>query len=804
MFLRTPTKKRTEKSQYTPPRGDVETKLDGPTRKFLKSLSGKAHLTFDSKSRNISHIKTPDASPHSKVESKRNRNLPLPLDLSTSLSNTTDKNRLIKEFNNFSEKRTHKIQPLLLGSPSKITRKNSNNSRNNSSLTAFELKMKNSDTMSPIENSRFSTTLSLMSETNASKKYVNETCCICDEHISATFLGEKTIEFECGHISHYECYLLIFEGMYNENKHPNCQICGANCEPLDDDIISDITSRILTSKKKMPNYYELAYPTYNTSAIPRSILREQQNTPVERIIQSSQVTSRGFKTPTLDCNPFEDISLDDDLESEYIISSSSTSSIIINGLKIDLEEKLETEDESIDFPIVNRTENDVVEIFFPKPIPNDSSKIMSEIINDNPKLLSPTEFDESSFRKQLRSSIDNIIFDDLKVTPSGELLMISQFDFSTDGDCWMSKITVLYFSNCLIFYDSSDKQVKGNLPIDQISSAVEISLRKKPVLVIELMSCSLPQVYLRCDEELTKTSDIRKWAFYLNNHREEKPSFIDLTECSISVMPIELSVKYEQEVLKRKITCQGLQRLWEKSENERGICLILCLSRKPLMNSETGVRPYIESILERLAPNDTLGIVSLGKDGKGDYGPFGTFVGPIDKYWSGWSSVLNDIEKDYSSDHFYNFLNELEEHLILFDTCFRLISTMTAKDTNFSRQLVLLENDILSSEHHTFNEMLINDNDKIKSKYDFVTIQNRFNVVSRKISEPLDIDLLRNWDVSNITLKRNHDLEYVWLGHMHFGETKTVKLPTKEGNQSVEIEWYDNNTNKHHVKMYTL
>ncbi|KAL3237356.1 cyclin-dependent protein serine/threonine kinase inhibiting protein FAR1 RNJ42_00890 [Nakaseomyces bracarensis] len=794
MFLRTPIKKQYD-NIHTPPSGSEETILGGPTRKFLRSLRGKSHLSFEYKSQKNS-VKTPNASPAFKSEIKRRNNLPKPLNLSDNLLNTTDKEKLIIDRQQNYQRHNESTD---LSSPSKLTQKVSTlEVKHEKAEFGYEIS-KNTPLIMPVEDKMHSNQLSLKSDVTTSKKYINHICCICDEHISTTFLGEKTIDFYCGHISHYECYLIVFEDTHANNKYPTCRLCGADCEPLDEDIISDMKSRILTSKKKKLRFPELNFPTLN-SAISQSISdREQQNTPVEKIINSAQVSSSGFKSSPKVFNPFEEINLDDENDSEYIISSSATSSIIINGLRIDLEERIDEDNDWCISPIVTRSGFNMIDVYFPTINSNDFQNNNCDVLTKNSIIGSPTDFNERSFRQQLRSSIDNLIFKDSGSVPSGELLMISQFAFSTNGEFWMNQVTVVFFSTCLIFYDNSDKEIKGNLPIDQISSAVEVTKSNHTVLVIELMSCSLPQVYLRCDEEHTNaTENIQKWAFYLNNVTKEFPTLLELTDCSISVMPIELSVKYEQEVLKRKITYQDVYP-WEISDNKKNVCIILCLSRNLLLNSASKIKAYIKTLLDALAPNDTLGILSMGKNGKGERGPHGTFVGPVTKYWNGWDSILNDIEREYSSNHFYNFTSQIEEYLVLFDTCYRIISTISTHDSDTYRELVILGH----GECPVFNVEITRENEKVKKHYDFVTLKSHFNIVSRIIDEPVDIKCMRNWDISNIILKYDQSEKYIWLGHMHYGDKKSMCL-TVSGPENVQLEWYDNNTESHHVQMYNI
>ncbi|CAG60454.1 uncharacterized protein GVI51_I05929 [Nakaseomyces glabratus] len=815
MFLRTPVKIQTsEKSIHTPPRDD-DTLLRGPAKKLFRSFTEKSdnHSKHQNSSPqdvflpNQMYLRTPDMSPEGKSTSKK-RNIPKPLDFSQITTPPQSLKKTSANYHRDNWGQSHiKLSPLttkpshkkMVTSTSTIMRENVSESFSYGKNNYNRLSL---DTVP----SQRESLLSGSSTCSSLKKYNNQKCSICDEEMTVTFKGEKILELDCGHLSHYDCFMAIFEETHSINELPICQICGSQCQPCDEDIFSDITSQLLTLKRSLGISNTNSNHGMNSIAARAIFEREQQVTPVERIIKPSQITSAGFKTPTLSCTPAieKPVEEEDGYETDIFVSSSSTSSMIINGLTIDLEEKLSNSDsEDVEelLPLVTKPYDDTIQLEFPEPCMDVDMKSACQFSNrtglkksicsqENP------QFNEFAFRRNLSDYIHNL----LSITSfdsTGDLHMFSNFAFSTDGEFWTQPILVFLFEKCLTLFEADSRNIIGQLPVNQISSTSELRHNNEEIIVIDLKSCLFPQIFLKNHEvAFYKQEKIKKWLYYLTDIGRVRPPLIDLTDCSINVIPIELSISYEQEVLRQRINQKSMPQPWDSDLLKRKLCLVVCIDLHKSDPNESNASDILGKILNTLCLDDMLGLVLVGKNGNGEVGPYGTFIGPVNKKWEGWIDVIRDIELWLSDDHNYEFISTEEKIKVILHTC-RRITTMMQSDSDSSNVLRNLV--IIQAGEDKLEETLLNISDGAKKDYDSVTQTNHFSISTCKATDITShINTLRSDDKLDVTISNEENV--MWLGHMQEGRVYHYKNSFK-GN--VTLEWRDKDS-IHHKTEFTL
>ncbi|CAB4256059.1 similar to Saccharomyces cerevisiae YJL157C FAR1 Cyclin-dependent kinase inhibitor that mediates cell cycle arrest in response to pheromone [Maudiozyma barnettii] len=528
------------------------------------------------------------------------------------------------------------------------------------------------------------------------KKYVEEKCVICEEKVSNSFQGEKIIELDCGHASHYKCYYMAMEMLYGTEKLPECDVCLEDARPTDKETLIDIESKILRrTQEEKEDDVELESEdkcdgTTIAQWLPLHSARGHMHsdrlslvTPLEQIVVSEQVGSDGFRTPIVKTEA-QELSL---MSGNVFIDEFDNDQIYQEILKLTEELDSGTYDGSSAFdvnignPIVtleNITTSDVnykspqqimkVEIEIPM---NDSET--TPLRTKNPDILSNNKLKDDNIRASLTehicsqySGLQNFNVEH----PESHLLMFDEVIYSSEGEHWFQNTVLYYFDDLLILMNVSKDSISGKIPTDQISSITK--LNEKHGLLICLKSTTLPEIYLQFSNNML----LNKWEYYLS-HLDEKPPLHH--DCISNTMFNTLP-----KTLTKQITELDLGSIfalpWEKTTNETPCRVILCLGLSPPSEGQAEDGSYlkqlcniINTLRQSLNQNDLLGIVFAGKDGTGAVDSmFGTFVGTMSVSWSGWDDVIGDLSTVPPGV----FLTPEREQIAMLTTCCRLASTV--------------------------------------------------------------------------------------------------------------------------------
>lgn len=643
------------------------------------------------------------------------------------------------------------------------------------------------------------------------RRFVNCTCVLCDENMSSVLAGEKVIKLTCSHACHYECYLTMLGSLYFEKKYPQCRICCKVVKPTEEDILEEMVSNLLTKKGMLdiPNY------TIEPQSVYSRLLSEASSheifTPRGQLIKTADVSCDGLKTPFHSCDPgdeprylkhedfFEEESEDDDrgfprhLKIDSGLENLSVDDLRLDALRVDNQNDLKAENKQL-APKVEIIKNHSTKVsscsMIVKTLP-DGSKLA-------PDVLSEVESGAANGVTQfLREQIEDFIKQDVDPDNEfGSLIIFDQIDYSTNGEQWIEKIVAYFFSDTIILFDISEMNIVGKIPVKQICQVVKLN---QNVLIVDLKSTTLPEVYLSLPSLDDKQCLIDKWKYYMSggigmSHLE------DITSTSWHILPIEMQdeMKTLQEFFRNHLTSNAFSRPWECGSSGVPLQLILCLNiTNHRTTDQTEFRNNLKIILNTLNDDDLLGLVIVGRDGKGDIGEYGTYTGTMSKKWDCWKDLFDSVKLTTTKV----FSSEEKELDTIFETCYRLISTSEtsfeeAELSMFLKQIVVFRDSTLLN-HHSAHAGIIEN----RYKFNILQIPSFFDAaVENSSSGGCVVDVvnfisaLHNKNIKD--LKVNLGDREVLFGDMEDGEEKIVSLGTFAAggpfkNHEYEVEWFD-------------
>ncbi|SMN22315.1 similar to Saccharomyces cerevisiae YJL157C FAR1 Cyclin-dependent kinase inhibitor that mediates cell cycle arrest in response to pheromone [Maudiozyma saulgeensis] len=853
--LQTPTRFHSSKKLHTPPSAGSTTPRHTPG-KFLRAISGKVfRKSIDGK-----HIEEPGApgqfvpNEAKPIMAKRSK-LPKPLVLGSPMSMPPS----AKKFSHISLKSENDVVMQQLQSPigfspklppsmksAKSNRRNLTNTLLIESLSQLSELPQNKedgiviwadddddyddgqDILSPLyykknnQRKRITSSMGL-------KKYIGENCVICEEKVSNSFKGEKIIELDCGHASHYKCYYMAMEMLYGTDELPECDICLQEARPSDKETLIDIESQILRrTQEEKENDVKLEVddkcdgttiaqwiPLHSARGYGGRGDRLSLVTPLEQIVLPAQVGSDGFKTPIIQTEA-QELSL---MSGNVFIDEFDNDQIYQEILKLTEEIDSGTYDGSSVFdvnignPIVtlenlnkNGDDNCSISKHIMKvevEIPTDDAATMP-LKTKNPELVANDNAKEENIKASLTehtcaqySCLQNFTIEN----PESHLLMFDEVSYSLEGEHWFEKTALFYFDGVLIIINKSKDNICGKIPTDQISSITK--LNEKPGLLICLKSTTLPEIYLQFNDHCGSDNMLlNKWEYYLSHLEEKPPLYCDcISNTMFNTLP---------KVLKKEITTLDLESTltlpWERSNHETPCRVILCLGLSPTSEVEAEGGSYLEqlcntinAVRQSLNQNDLLGIVLAGKNGAGVADSMsGTFVGTMPVNWSGWEDVIDDITTVTPG----LFLTPERERIAMLTTCCRLASTVIENNPErpeYSNRVILIQ------EIPTFEDL---GSARIAEKYEMrLETAYNFEVLTvpwegEKTTKLLEqqIQDCHSRNMYNLTVKFGSTTESLQLnyGIMGAGSRKIVEhscddSPTQETLRSrvCDVTWYD-------------
>ncbi|QLL31494.1 hypothetical protein HG536_0B03570 [Torulaspora globosa] len=818
MSLKTPTQPNTEKKVHTPP----SIGRDPGKPKLLKSLSGKVFKrssNSDSDTLPSSGLFVPAPSLSSRYPLPKPLNIPQPLSPPPSVKKTCQWSPGSRSsFPHTAQgNRSHDVleSPIQLAPSLKIqalekpldsfnltTAFNSAyRSEQGREVSPHDNTIIWTDTLddpyleedSPTYLTSISQNISKTSAKAGHRTFIGLRCSMCDEKICNTLSGEKITELTCSHASHYQCYLATLECLQPAKRYPECRICGKTVKPSDKSTWEKMVTHLLSRKGSYDCSETVVEPQLLYSKQPTTASQHAFFTPGEQIIRTADISSSGFRTPYGPLRSASDACWNTCTESYDALFQHS----------IWLEETLLGDDGQADPKgdeghdasglgpqievLAGRRDSEYgITVRVPKESGRESHQTQ--------------ECDDfASQREALKQRIEESVKDELdNDTQLGSLVMFDRGDFSTDGERWNKDVTLYLFDQFLILFDRQALTVSGKIPLGQICQVLKLD---ESTLLIDLKSRTLPQMYMSFPPKGMKNSQLEKWRFYLG-HIGSGPSLEDITRTCWDVLPEELvgelNAFFEQANESTADAGLALSKPWETLQTHVPLQLIVCLS----LSNDSGMKnedyqhsiiKLLKCLLNALNDDDLLGLVAVGKDGRGNIGRFGTFFGTVNKHWPYWNEAFSDLE---ASKHriFDSADSELDKML---ETCLRLVSTAESmleqdKSAQFSKQVILLRDGTPAKNDHKYGRLITE-----VHNFNLMQIQSINSLSQDELTSVIDI-LHRSY-LRNLTV--TYANEKLLFGNMAPGAEK--KLPFKLDHESIpescEISWIDSRTQEANV-----
>ncbi|CUS24678.1 LAQU0S18e01728g1_1 [Lachancea quebecensis] len=548
-----------------------------------------------------------------------------------------------------------------------------------------------------------------VSKLSGPRNYASSKCSICNEDLMFTLSGEKLIELSCNHQCHFNCYLITFEALLPESSFPQCSVCTTASKPKSEDVMSEITAKILTreGQGKHQTLFEQSVKqeraasehSGGSNVWPQTIFPGTQDTPNdnnylqelrtphEQLIKSAQVSCEGFK---------EHFSTQSTPRSKFSKFSSSDSFRTPSSAS-------QSEWHRKDFEL-NRPHVNIIPQLSKFSIKENSRQaiaqyVLSTYTPNNPTMAKGVEDYKNLIRKEAQSHVQSSF--DYKAG-MGALETFDILSYSEDEEVWVN-VNALLFRECLVFVQEDN--LVGHILKDQISEMHQLDPH---TLILNLKSKSLPEIFLCCPEDPSIT---RKWTYYLRQvyltHGGEHVPLTQLTSNNWGFLPPKLTKK----ICKPSGTDfedQNLSGAFAPQEKTR-LKLILCVSVvncHPELHANNehllSLKAKIKQTVDSLSSQDLLGLVLVGRDGSGNVGAFGTFFGMVGKDWDGWEEILESLEV-YDNDRI--FANDSWELNVMLETS-RKLMCIVEQDESFLQQLVILGNDYSGNMSQTIEDDL--------------------------------------------------------------------------------------------------
>lgn len=491
-----------------------------------------------------------------------------------------------------------------------------------------------------------SPSLQLQKNRQGFKSFLKNECCFCEEMLYNKFNKERIIELNCNHQCHYDCYLLLINGEDKEES-PICCICEEKTKPIDENIIEEMYSKTLIGD-------EIEIEPQHKSITPF--------TPQDKIIDNCN--SAGFQTSpklrystpsTLHSISSPKITIDDILKPTINIIPEFNK---LNGI-------LESSD-VIKF-------NNVLNIFSTEF--NHDEDLEKEYKESLIKLTINHQIIEN-FTIQIKDN-KGLKFSVLK----DKLRLFDFIEISLDGEIW-EFVQAFIFTNFLLLLNEEGDTIIGTIMIND--HFTKLTTKDSNSLIFYFNTVSLPELHIRSLNSIL----ITKWLDFFQNklYNDDSLSLIQITTNAWEL--VQDKVDIPDEIIQfNDMTARGLDLPFQLMKSlipkpkPLGISIVMSISLlnrtganddEYLMNLKKAIR----GVLNGLRDFDRFGLIIIGRDGNRQLGHFGTFYGLINKKWSGWDEILEELEV------FGNYDMTLDEEFkISINTCERLL--ITIPDLNF-------------------------------------------------------------------------------------------------------------------------
>lgn len=609
---------------------------------------------------------------------------------------------------------------------------------------------------------------SLLMNTNSAKyfkRFVGEECCICKEAISHNFIGEKIVQLSCSHLTHFNCYLTLYESGLNNGALLMCGICNVGVSPKDPELVnllastlsvqtkkrtSMLSSRVVSTTKTVvsdqsriptkscPQYFELKSAKILDSTF-------KSYTPIDQLIKSADISCNGF---TGFQNELEDKMLHDTESSECLSLESETLSLF-HSVSPSTISKTSFLDKILPTVIWHENNNRVsIEVKFNSDVVDKGGKGKVSINELEEKGKDVIYFEILQF---IRGELLSESLTD--VTILNELRLFDTVTYSTDNNVWHNNILIFFVDDIIILFNYIMNKVVAKF---QLTDIAHIHKLTGNVLIIDTKTRKIPEIFLRFNTDyLTK-----KWKFYLQNPRYPFTNHLNhITNTALFILPDTLKYKIQE----TRDNNENINIPW-LVEDESPLKLILCLNlcsistKDPRLYRDKLVTA-INRIISSLSEKDMLGLVTLGPKTENSRTPYSsTYVGMISKEWKEWKCIINDLEVSTCQEEMYP--DKIKELETILQACFKLISTFSEDESTGFRNHILYLNQFDDMETDISDLVL---NNKLQ---DVIFNKHQFHMSGYNIYDYFDtiekvVDNLHHMKYYNLRVKINEEVIYI-------------------------------------------
>ncbi|CCH58416.1 hypothetical protein TBLA_0A06240 [Henningerozyma blattae CBS 6284] len=803
--LKTPTKFHSSKKLHTPPSVQNDPEKQNKQPRLLERIPSlrKKSLDFSTILEKESVPEPIIFSPTTRKRMAKRKNLPEPLNLTKPLSPPLSSKKSSHSSKALMKNNLLKTEQTGLNSPFQLSSSSTQNSIHSSTPTRSTkgINLTNILLTEPLDkdaafilehskkrsNSIYSFGNESMHSRNTStfsssglRKFVTEQCCLCNENLTSSFAGEKAIELACDHVCHFDCYSLSLSSISIDNTYPICSICNITTKPKDEDIFQNLTSRIISKAHTLEHSTKSIVEQFVEMNSNSYLMLRDNFTPKDQIIKTADLTNNGFKAPLLSINEEEfspavtvssnhvsnsvfdeSYSFIDYKDSRSCLSSDTMDDLLSTPLKFNSAGK--NKNNTSYFQITYNSKKPFLTIKTPINIKNVDQEKLRDNINANKYLTT------------------------LVGMQNDDVLLFDKVAYSTDGSQWQYNCIAILFKSVIILYDIVLSSIEGKIPLTNISN---ISKLNNKTLLMDVMSTALPEVYFYFDCK-QNSHILEKWKYCIKNIKKLKTkTSLQLTETAWDIIPKsdvekqadnkeelasankkELASANKKELASANKESVSLKPKWEDFNVSTKLQFIVCinLSSSKKMNQEEyfgNIIKNIRAIINNLKDEDQLGLVTIGKDGAGNVGKFGTFVGTIDKNWDGWEDVINSISS-VNQSIFSTKQEALDKTL---EVCYRLnMRSMILNPEDYKKHILLFgdfDSNNLNKSLSSLGRILVNE-----KSYDISAINPDSSCESEIISL---IEKCHKNNFRNISLSIRGDI--LPLKDMCVGETQELNL----------------------------
>lgn len=521
--------------------------------------------------------------------------------------------------------------------------------------------------------SALSMTTPSISNFHSQSSIMSTECSVCNDSLRLRVQKEKIIVLSCDHSCHWDCFMI---GGDSEKGTTVCFECGGISRAVKDDnvreevleelrangmdqnedeeelvksIKRDETEDILVGIKSQTKEQQSSTTLQKSAVISLKANNISPHTPVNQIIRDEDILKK--KETYLEISRVSFID-GPDATTTTGINDSFTQNFKMNNYSVgDLikpEVNLLTEFDKYDVNTdqVIQEIGCVLNIFQGSNLQREEER--KEIIA---KELECKAQIHSYFLDLISRQLTLAEVSELNLTTLRQLTFFDSFQISVDGEHWEYTTNFLFGDSLILF----NKTLTGVIGVVSITEhLISLSKQSKSVIVLYLSTQSLPELQIRSNNQIL----LDRWFTQIQSLSTE----ISLIKMSATLWSLlitdDSSIILPANVIKfNDLTHSGLDLPFQlireilPSPQEMTLNLVLTI---PLFNltSDLSDNEYLDelkdsilNIVDSLKTEDNLGLILLGRDGSGNYGPHNsTYIGMVDKNYQGLGNLISCLQ----------------------------------------------------------------------------------------------------------------------------------------------------------------